>query len=216
MLKAARRTHGIARETFFANALSGGAEDQRKIVETAMIPLAIVNGSDDAFINGAYFATLHYANLWDGEVHVLKGVGHAPFWEAPDAFNPLLGASPSRRRARVDAETHRQQTNSLHRLRERAVLAEIDFPRSARDYQNILAAVGDVYRLAAGRDERATARLLRDHRSAGGRVRDNADQVRRRRIGLRARHHREKRHDETESGNAIHLISLLSAQQHRK
>ena len=91
MLKAARRTHGIARETFFANALSGGAEDQRKIVETSMIPLAIVNGSDDAFINGAYFATLHYANLWDGEVHVLKGVGHAPFWEAPDAFNPLLG-----------------------------------------------------------------------------------------------------------------------------
>jgi len=70
MLDAARRTHAIAREIFFANALSGGA--------------------DDAFINGAYFGTLHYANLWDGKVHALKGIGHAPFWEAPGVFNPLL------------------------------------------------------------------------------------------------------------------------------
>jgi pimeloyl-ACP methyl ester carboxylesterase len=90
MLDAARRTHAIAREIFFANALSGGADDQRKIVETSRVPLAIVNGADDAFINGAYFGTLHYANLWDGKVHALNGIGHAPFWEASSVFNPLL------------------------------------------------------------------------------------------------------------------------------
>jgi pimeloyl-ACP methyl ester carboxylesterase len=90
MLAAARRTDAIAREIFFANALSGQADDQRRIVETSKVPLAVVNGSDDPFINGAYFDTLHYANLWDGKVHVLKGVGHAPFWETPQQFNPLL------------------------------------------------------------------------------------------------------------------------------
>jgi len=86
MLEAARRTHNIARSTVFAAA----SDDQRRIVETAPVPLAIVNGAEDAFINGDYFATVAYANLWDGRVHSLDGVGHAPFWEAPERFNPLL------------------------------------------------------------------------------------------------------------------------------
>jgi pimeloyl-ACP methyl ester carboxylesterase len=89
MLAAARRTHDVAREIFFADALSGKV-DQRRTAETARTPLAIVNGADDAFLNAGYFDTLRYANLWDGKVHRLPGVGHAPFWEAPALFNPLL------------------------------------------------------------------------------------------------------------------------------
>jgi pimeloyl-ACP methyl ester carboxylesterase len=90
MLEAALRTHNIAREIFFADALSGQADDQRRIAETASVPLAIVNGAADAFVNGGYFDTIEYANLWDGKVHSLAGLGHAPFWEAPDLFNPLF------------------------------------------------------------------------------------------------------------------------------
>jgi len=90
MLAAARRTPGLARQTFFANALGGAVDDQRRIAETAKIPLAIVNGAEDAFVNPAYFDTIAYANLWDGQVHRLEGLGHAPFWEDPGRFNPLL------------------------------------------------------------------------------------------------------------------------------
>ncbi len=90
MLAAARRAHGAAREIFFANALAGVVDDQRQIAETAKIPLAIVNGAEDPFLNAGYFDTLRYANLWDGEVHRLAGLGHAPFWEAPERFNPLF------------------------------------------------------------------------------------------------------------------------------
>jgi len=90
MLAAARRTPGLARQTFFANALGGAVDDQRRIAETAKVPLAIVNGADDAFINAAYFDTIRYANLWDGKVHRLAGLGHAPFWQSPERFNPLL------------------------------------------------------------------------------------------------------------------------------
>jgi pimeloyl-ACP methyl ester carboxylesterase len=90
ILAAARRTHAIAREIFFANALAGVVDDQRRIAETARTPLAIVNGAEDPFLNAAYFDTLRYANLWDGRVHRLAGVGHAPFWEAPALFNPLF------------------------------------------------------------------------------------------------------------------------------
>ncbi len=90
MLAAAARTPGLARQTFFANALSGTVDDQRRIAETSKVPLAIVNGAEDAFINAAYFDTVRYANLWDGKVHRLAGVGHAPFWQAPERFYPLL------------------------------------------------------------------------------------------------------------------------------
>ena len=30
------------------------------------------------------------ANLWEGKVHLLDGLGHAPFWEAPGQFDPIL------------------------------------------------------------------------------------------------------------------------------
>lgn len=90
LIEAARRTPGAAREIFFADALSGRIDDQRAIAETSSIPLAIVNGAQDPFINPDYFATVRYANLWDGQIHRLDGLGHAPFWEAPARFNPIL------------------------------------------------------------------------------------------------------------------------------
>lgn len=33
---------------------------------------------------------MRYGNVWDGATHSLAGVGHAPFWEAPALFDPLL------------------------------------------------------------------------------------------------------------------------------
>lgn len=90
MTEAARRTPGEARSVFFADALAGNPDDQRRIVETSTVPLAIVNGAGDPFINHGYFDTLRYANLWSGRVHSLEGLGHAPFWEAPERFNPIL------------------------------------------------------------------------------------------------------------------------------
>ena len=37
-----------------------------------------------------FLGKVAYRNLWDGKVHVLEGLGHAPFWQAPDVFNPLF------------------------------------------------------------------------------------------------------------------------------
>jgi pimeloyl-ACP methyl ester carboxylesterase len=90
MLDAAIRTHGQARAMFAADFLSGRHDDQRAIVQSSKVPLAVVNGADDVFINHAYFDSVAFANLWEGKVHALAGIGHAPFWEAPLAFNTLL------------------------------------------------------------------------------------------------------------------------------
>ena len=43
-----------------------------------------------ALVNLDYCDTVAYANLWEGRCHRLSGLGHAPFWEAPGDFNPVL------------------------------------------------------------------------------------------------------------------------------
>ncbi len=88
--RAVARTHGLARELMCKALISPEATDQRQIAESSPVPLAIINGADDAFIDVEYITTLSYRALWTGAVHNLADLGHAPFWEAPDVFNSLL------------------------------------------------------------------------------------------------------------------------------
>ena len=90
LFAAAKRTDGRARALMLGAFAGGLGADQLKIVESANIPLAIVNGGDDPFVNNGFVESVGYANLWDGQVHILAGVGHAPFWEAPHRFNPIF------------------------------------------------------------------------------------------------------------------------------
>jgi pimeloyl-ACP methyl ester carboxylesterase len=71
-------------------AVAGWGVDELRLVETLDKPLAIVSGGDEPFVKNDYLQYIRYANLWDGKVHILPGIGHAPFWEAPDLFDPLL------------------------------------------------------------------------------------------------------------------------------
>jgi pimeloyl-ACP methyl ester carboxylesterase len=89
--QAIERADGLARKTIIEAALSGVGIDQRCLVEYLAIPLAVVNGAEDPFIRLDYFEVPKYANLWEGRCHRLPGLRHAPFWEAPDVFDELLG-----------------------------------------------------------------------------------------------------------------------------
>ena len=84
------RTDGLARKTMFAAARAGAGSDQRWVVENLQMPLAVVNGAEDRFVNLNYVDGLNYANLWTGRTHRLPGLGHAPFWEGSAVFDPLL------------------------------------------------------------------------------------------------------------------------------
>ncbi len=90
LVEAVRRTDGQARVRMIGAAVSGIGADGRKVAETSPVPLAIVQGGSDPFVNGDYLRSLAYANLWENTVHVLDGVGHAPFHEAPETFNPYM------------------------------------------------------------------------------------------------------------------------------
>ena len=90
MRHAVRRTDGRARSLMMEAAAAGRHADQRKLVETSPVPLAVVTGADEPFVNNAYLASLDYANLWEGEIHVVADSGHAPFRDARQAFDPML------------------------------------------------------------------------------------------------------------------------------
>jgi pimeloyl-ACP methyl ester carboxylesterase len=87
---AVRRADGDARGLMFASLFAGKASDQRQLAETSPIPLAVVNGADEPFVDTDYLDSLSYANLWRGKCHLIPRAGHAPFIEAPELFNHLL------------------------------------------------------------------------------------------------------------------------------
>lgn len=88
---AIERADGRARPVFQRSMMRGEGADQKLTVETATIPIAIVNGAREPFARLGYFPTVHYRSLWRDTCFVINGAGHAPFWQRPDAFNPLLG-----------------------------------------------------------------------------------------------------------------------------
>lgn len=90
LLAMCRRTDGRARETMFGSVAQGQALDEREIVATTAVPLAVVNGVDDVFIKADYFDGLSWSSLWPEGVVRLEGAAHAPFLQQPQKFNALL------------------------------------------------------------------------------------------------------------------------------
>ena len=90
LLAMCKRTDGRARETMFGSVVAGQALDEREIVATTLVPLAVVNGMDDVFIRPDYFDGLAWSSLWPEGVVRLAGAAHAPFLQRPREFNALL------------------------------------------------------------------------------------------------------------------------------
>ena len=90
LLEAILRTDSQFREVLFRAARAGDGLDQRAIVESCKVPIAVINGADDQLINLDYVDSPNYANLWSGRCHRLDGAGHAAFWHAAPRFNALV------------------------------------------------------------------------------------------------------------------------------
>jgi pimeloyl-ACP methyl ester carboxylesterase len=90
MRDAVARADGRFRKTLFFSRGARSGPNPRQIVESSPTPLAVVNGGADPIVNLDYFDSVKYANLWQNHCHRLAGLGHAPFWDGPGEFNPLL------------------------------------------------------------------------------------------------------------------------------
>jgi len=90
LLAAVKRTDGRARQTMFNDWTDNVGCDQRAAVESWPKPIAVIQGSDEAFFDNGYLEALRWKNLWSGQIHVIEGGGHAPFWAKPDAYNAIF------------------------------------------------------------------------------------------------------------------------------
>jgi pimeloyl-ACP methyl ester carboxylesterase len=90
LLDAIRRTDGRARVFFSRSIMRGDGAEQKRTVEAAEVPVAMIDGEHDPLVRLNYIASLDYAHLWDGRAHVIEGAGHAAFRDAPERFNTLL------------------------------------------------------------------------------------------------------------------------------
>jgi pimeloyl-ACP methyl ester carboxylesterase len=90
LFEAAMRADGRFRKRLFESSREGEGVDQRLTVESATIPIAVINGAADPLIKPDYFETLSFQHPWDHVQHRLAGLGHVPFWQGADAFNALF------------------------------------------------------------------------------------------------------------------------------
>ncbi len=88
---AAIRADGRAREIMGAH-WAGGTEgfDQLTVLSQWQAPIACVMGAEDALGRVDFVQKAQWRNLWNGQVCVMPGCGHAPFLHDPDHFNTLL------------------------------------------------------------------------------------------------------------------------------
>ncbi|KAE9989136.1 hypothetical protein EG328_000068 [Venturia inaequalis] len=85
-----KRTDQKARKLMFYHFAAGKCSDQRKIVREAKVPIAVVNGEKDPFINLEFVEKVEYGKLWTGACISMPGLLHAPFYGNPDEFQKLL------------------------------------------------------------------------------------------------------------------------------
>lgn len=93
LLNGVKRAQGAVRGTLlakFADPSSG--HDQKQVVATTTVPIAVLQGKADAFMSLDYFAKLKWNNLWQNKIIPISNAGHAPFLEQPDEYNALLSA----------------------------------------------------------------------------------------------------------------------------
>jgi ABC-type branched-subunit amino acid transport system permease subunit/pimeloyl-ACP methyl ester carboxylesterase len=65
---------------------------QMRMLREGQIPFAVLNGSDDPFLDHEYIGKLEYGNIWTGGPRDIEEGQHAPFFNKPNEFNECLRA----------------------------------------------------------------------------------------------------------------------------
>ena len=90
--RAVWRTDGRARSYALGRLAIVDWPRQMALLREGKLPIAILNGSNDPFINHGYFRTLDVPALWRGAPQDIANGFHAPFLLMPEAFNAAFSA----------------------------------------------------------------------------------------------------------------------------
>jgi len=87
-----RRTDGRARFYMITKLTVVDWPRHMRMLREGKIPVAVMNGHDDPFLNHDYIAGLQYGQIWKGRTTDIPNGKHAPFFNEPEAFNAALEA----------------------------------------------------------------------------------------------------------------------------
>lgn len=73
---------------------SANLPDELQVLQNLAIPIAVLHGSEEAFVNKTYLEELQSAGylptLWNNQIVEVQGAGHAIHFERPIKFNNIL------------------------------------------------------------------------------------------------------------------------------
>ncbi|KAF3006928.1 hypothetical protein E8E13_011306 [Curvularia kusanoi] len=90
MVTDAKRVDGRARMVMFDAFVKGEGVDQVRVVETVDVPIAVINGAEEPYVDLDYLDGLGWRSLWRGKCVRMESLQHTPFWEDPAKYEALL------------------------------------------------------------------------------------------------------------------------------
>ena len=83
-------THNNVREQLLLSIQNGDMVDEANIIENINIPIALLSGKEDAFVNTDYINSLPIPSLWQKKLILIEASSHSPHFENPEVFNTFL------------------------------------------------------------------------------------------------------------------------------
>lgn len=81
---------GRVRSRFVESVIAGRGADPSGLLARPDRPVAVIAGERDPFVRQDVLETWGGPGLWRGRVQMIPGAGHAPFLDAPEAFDAIL------------------------------------------------------------------------------------------------------------------------------
>jgi pimeloyl-ACP methyl ester carboxylesterase len=84
------RTDPAARIGLVTSLASGAFKNEWDQVSMAKLPVTLIVGADDPFVNKDFLGWPLLRNLWGQRIETLSGAGHIAHWDNDVAFNAIL------------------------------------------------------------------------------------------------------------------------------
>jgi len=85
-----RRTDARFRPALGGSLAQGALLDEVQLLEASPIPVAMLGGALDKFVNPDYYRSLPAQRLWKAQPIIFDGCGHMLHMEAPEAFERVV------------------------------------------------------------------------------------------------------------------------------
>lgn len=112
--RALEQADGAARRIFVESFLAGCGADPQQLLEKDERPVGLLAGALDPLVERTFLERVEGRGVWRAGDGLVSGAGHAPFWEAPEAFNATLLAF-LRHTARVRPSTQASRPEPTRR-----------------------------------------------------------------------------------------------------